>query len=159
MMLPSMSRPLLLIPLLAAVATAQNITCTTGDAVHMIVARASLEPPGTGVIGNISRNIQQQFPGSTVEAVQYPATLTNYVLSEAAGVTAMAMLVNSYASACPNSRMVLMGYSQGAQVTADLLCGTSEAASPKTDAVAASIKDKSRHFHLGQSRCEVLDRC
>lgn len=115
---------------LLAAAAAQNSSsssaCVTGDAVHMIIARASQEPPGTGVIGQVATQVQAQLPGSDVVAVEYPATLANYTASEGAGVTAMTALATEYAGRCPDSKMVLMGYSQGAQVAADVLCGTDD---------------------------------
>ncbi|GAA5845151.1 hypothetical protein JCM9279_005454 [Rhodotorula babjevae] len=49
--------------------------------------------------------IKSQLPGSTSEAVSYPATLYPYLSSEAAGVSAMTSL--------------------GAQVVGDTLCGSS----------------------------------
>ncbi|GAA5926171.1 hypothetical protein JCM3775_005222 [Rhodotorula graminis] len=83
--------------------------CVTGDAVHIIVARASTELPGEGIIGQVVTMIKSQLPGSTSEAVSYPATLYPYLSSEAAGVSAMTSLVQSY----------------GAQVVGDTLCGSS----------------------------------
>lgn len=132
--------------LLAAAATAQNSSspaCVTGDAVHMIIARASLEAPGPGVIGGVATQVVQQLPGSDIVSVDYPATLDNYPVSEAAGVTAMTTLLTGYASRCPDSKIVMMGYSQGAQVAADVLCGTNEGPNFKTtDAVASNVLDK-----------------
>lgn len=127
---------------LVAGAMAQNSSCVTGDAVHMIIARASLEPPGTGVIGGVATQVMQQLPGSDLVPVDYPATLDNYPTSEAQGVKAMTALVMDYANRCPNSKMVLMGYSQGAQVTADVLCGTNENSFVATQALSTSITDK-----------------
>jgi acetylxylan esterase len=99
--------------------------CVSGA--HIIVARASTETPGTGIIGAVALNVSAQVPNSDIVAVDYPATLTNYTSSEGAGTLAMAQLLTSYQKKCPGHRIVLMGYSQGAQVTADTICGTSEA--------------------------------
>ncbi|KPV72292.1 carbohydrate esterase family 5 protein [Rhodotorula graminis WP1] len=100
--------------------------CVTGDAVHIIVARASTELPGEGIIGQVVTMIKSQLPGSTSEAVSYPATLYPYLSSEAAGVSAMTSLVQSYVARCgEGSRLILAGYSQGAQVVGDTLCGSS----------------------------------
>lgn len=53
------------------------------------------------------------FPSSPLQvAVDYPATLSDYAASEAQGVEAMQGLLESYAAACPGSKVVLMGYSQ-----------------------------------------------
>lgn len=143
-----MIKPLLLSGL-AAVAAAQSTTntsssqaCVSGNAVHMIVARASLEPPGFGVLANISTRVIQELPGSNAEAVVYPATLDGYQNSEGQGVTAMTQLINSYAQACPNSKMVLMGYSQGAQVAADTVCGSTISGFAQTKAIPTTITDK-----------------
>lgn len=130
---------------LVAVVTAQaDSACVTGSAVHMIIARASLEPVGPGILGNVSTLITQQLAGSDSVAVDYPATLDNYTISESMGVSAMKTLVMDYATKCPDSKMVLMGYSQGAQVTADLLCGTTEANFNTTAAISTDVMSKSR---------------
>ncbi|KAI3397159.1 hypothetical protein diail_11133 [Diaporthe ilicicola] len=141
-----MITPLLLSGLVAAAAAQMTNTssqaCVSGNAVHMIVARASLEPPGFGVLANISTRVMQELPGSNAEAVVYPATLDMYPTSEGAGVTAMTQLVNSYAQACPSSKMVLMGYSQGAQVTADVVCGSTVNGFAKTQAISSAVTEK-----------------
>jgi hypothetical protein len=89
---------------------AANTTCASG--VHMIVARASTEAPGEGIIGAVATQVHQSVPGSDAEAVDYPATLTDYLNSEASGVAAMTKLIQSYVARCPNSKIALLGYSQ-----------------------------------------------
>jgi acetylxylan esterase len=78
----------------------------------MIVARASTEQPGEGIIGAVATQVQQEVPGSDSEAVVYPATLTDYLNSEASGVAAMTLLIQSYVARCPSSKIALLGYSQ-----------------------------------------------
>jgi hypothetical protein len=90
--------------------SANTTVCATG--VHMIIARASTEAPGPGIIGAVATTVQQSVPGSDSEAVDYPATLTDYVASEASGVAAMQKLIESYATRCPTSKIALLGYSQ-----------------------------------------------
>lgn len=144
----------------AALTTAQNTTtqsnttsaCVTGDAVHMIIARASLEDPGPGALGRLVPQIKEQLPGSDNVSVEYPATLDNYTTSEAAGVVAMTTLLNEYTSRCPDSKVVMMGYSQGAQVAADVMCGTDEGSLfNTTKAVDTKVQKKGlwRGFHTG----------
>lgn len=99
-----------LLAALAALGQAQN--CPTGNGVGIIVARASTENPGTGIIGAVADDVVAAVPGSTITAVDYPATLQNYQQSEAQGVAAMTQLVNNFSQNCPGSKMVLMGYSQ-----------------------------------------------
>ncbi|GAA5865756.1 hypothetical protein JCM8547_002767 [Rhodosporidiobolus lusitaniae] len=91
--------------------------------VQMIVARASTEPPGEGIIGAVADGVKQQIPGAESVAVDYPATLGNYANSEAQGVDAMVELIEQQNAKCPGGKIVLMGYSQGAQVTGDVLSG------------------------------------
>lgn len=100
-----------------------NTTCAS---LHMIVARASLEAPGEGIIGSVVTQVESSIPGSDSEAVIYPATLDNYISSESSGVAGMKSLIISYEARCPRSKIALLGYSQGAQVVGDVLCGTSE---------------------------------
>lgn len=136
----------------ATLATAQNSTtssnttlsaCVPANAVHMIVARASTEMPGQGIIGAVATKVQTSLPGSDSEAVVYPATLTDYLNSEASGVAAMTLLVEDYAKRCPESKMALLGYSQGAQVAGDVMCGTAETNFNTTQALPSSAMKNS----------------
>lgn len=93
-------------------------------AVHIIAARASTELPGAGIIGALVAQVRTQSRQtvSTV-AVDYPATLTNYASSSAEGTAATKTLLNNQAAACPNQKIVLVGYSQGAHVIGDAVAG------------------------------------
>ncbi|KAJ7851458.1 cutinase [Mycena leptocephala] len=87
------------------------------SAVHIITARASTEAPGEGIIGSVvSAVVQGSSQTVSRESVNYPATLTNYDSSESLGVTDMRNKLAAQARSCPNTKIVLMGYSQGAQV-------------------------------------------
>ncbi|KAG6838110.1 hypothetical protein H0H87_003965, partial [Tephrocybe sp. NHM501043] len=55
------------------------------------------------------------------EAIDYPASLIDYLNSEAQGVSAMKARLAAKTSSCPSTKIVLTGYSQGAQVTGDVL--------------------------------------
>lgn len=99
--------------LLVAVAKALPAPTSPCAAVHIIAARASTEPPGEGIIGALVTQVQNQS-GQTVStaAVDYPATLTDYADSSAQGTTATKALLTNQANACPNQKIVLVGYSQ-----------------------------------------------
>lgn len=90
--------------------------------VHMIVARASGEPPGEGRISSLANLLKQQIPGSTSEALIYPAKMP-YSGSIPIGVSAMKAAVAKYTQSCPMGKLVILGYSQGAAVLTDTLCG------------------------------------
>ncbi|ROW00459.1 hypothetical protein VPNG_07926 [Cytospora leucostoma] len=109
-----------------------NTTCppATGAA-HIIVSRASAEKPGTGRLGPVADAVVSACPGSDVVANPYPALLDGYVGSETAGIDNLTLIVREYRECCPEAgKLVLLGYSQGAQVTADFLCGRSEVGFP-----------------------------
>ncbi|GAA5845149.1 hypothetical protein JCM9279_005453 [Rhodotorula babjevae] len=108
----------------ALVERADTSACTTGSAIHIIVARGSNEAQGEGVLGQIATMVKSQLPGSTSEGIVYPATLIPYASSEAAGVSAMTSAIQSYTARCPSSRVAYLGYSQGAHIVGDTLCGS-----------------------------------
>ncbi|MCJ1415390.1 hypothetical protein MMC32_001722 [Xylographa parallela] len=111
--------------------------CATG--VHMIVARATTEQPGYGALGQVVDQVLGQVTGSTSEAVDYPANglfnFTVYQQSETIGIQNMTKALTSYTQACPQSRIALLGYSQGAQVAGDMLCGRTSKGFTPTDPI------------------------
>jgi cutinase-like protein len=82
--------------------------------VEVIFARGRLEPVGAGQIGNTFAGTLRQKSGKNVNlyAVQYPADNQIDV-----GGNDMSRRVQSTAANCPNTRIVLGGYSLGAGVT------------------------------------------
>jgi cutinase len=85
--------------------------------VEIVFARGTNEAPGVGVTGQAFVNaLEAQLPGETVDVygVNYPASLS---FSDAAlGVVDATNRVESIAATCPNTKIVLGGYSQGAAV-------------------------------------------
>lgn len=97
--------------------------CATG--LHLIVARGSSEAPGLGRMGVVARNVTLQISGSTVEAIDYPASFSNYSDSQEKGAIAFEKRLTAYHERCPNTKVALLGYSQGAHAMMDSLCGNS----------------------------------
>ncbi|KAF7341379.1 Acetyl xylan esterase [Mycena venus] len=98
--------------------------------VHIFGARETTVPPGFGTAGPVVSSIMGAFPGSTSEAIVYPACGgqascggVSYASSATQGVAAVASQVNSFNSQCPNTVLVLVGYSQGGQIMDDAYCG------------------------------------
>ncbi|KAF5358212.1 hypothetical protein D9756_001893 [Leucocoprinus leucothites] len=92
--------------------------------VHIIAARASTELPGAGIIGALVNQVQLQSRQTvSTNSVNYPATLTNYASSSAQGTAATKALLTNQANACPNQKIVLVGYSQGAHIIGDTVAG------------------------------------
>ncbi|KAG6908105.1 hypothetical protein DXG01_006143 [Tephrocybe rancida] len=117
-------------------------------AVHVITARASTEAPGEGIIGAVvSTVVATSSQTVSREAIVYPATLTDYLNSESQGVAAMKASLAAKTSACPSTKIVLMGYSQGAHVAGDVLAAK---ATGTANVVAAVLMGDPGHV-IGES--------
>jgi len=112
---------LALLPLaLAAPTTAPSGSCAE---VGIITARASTEAPGEGIICALAAGIQSNSNQTvTRTAVVYPALLAPYPPSVASGVAAMTADLVAAVQACPNQKIVMLGYSQGGKYRAFVYC-------------------------------------
>ncbi|KAH8846486.1 hypothetical protein MCOR27_009027 [Pyricularia oryzae] len=115
-------------------------SCAPG--VQIFAARGTTEAPGVGKIQTVAGNVTAAIPGSAVTAVDYPATFDDYAQSVATGSSDLGQLVKDYVKMCPDSKIALLGYSQGAQAVADLICGASSELMPVKTADLDSIYDK-----------------
>ncbi|GAA3193976.1 cutinase family protein [Actinocorallia longicatena] len=90
--------------------------------VSVISSRGTFEPQsGSWLQKPIGDKIANALPGRTkYTELVYPAA-PNFDTSPEAGVTALIKLLNDESAACPDQRYILIGYSQGAQVTGDSL--------------------------------------
>lgn len=136
---------------LAPRADCSNITCTpAAGAAHIIVSRASTEAPGTGVLGSVADAIVASRPGSDVSTNPYPALLDPYLESETAGVGNLTEIVLEYQTCCPDSKMVLLGYSQvriAHAITQGRLVWTKRTESPKLRSRGRkAVTDPSSHY-------------
>jgi acetylxylan esterase len=111
--------------ILSNLQAAFNQTAAECAPVHLIIGRGSGEAAGEGATGRLSRSIKAAIPGATSEAVDYPAKLSPYPQSESAGTEAVRTQLTAYTQKCPKTKMVLMGYSQGADIVGSALCGGS----------------------------------
>jgi acetylxylan esterase len=93
-------------------------------AVSIITARASTEAAGEGITGALAQAIQRDSNQTVSRAsVSYPATLGNYAGSSRQGIDALKAQLTNLVNSCPNTKVVLLGYSQGAHVVGDVLGG------------------------------------
>ncbi|PYH88506.1 hypothetical protein BO71DRAFT_365262 [Aspergillus ellipticus CBS 707.79] len=80
----------------------------------------------------LADSLLQAIPGSKAIAIDYPAA-RNYInntyddTSVRTGVQGALKIIKDSGVRCPLSEIVLLGYSQGAHVLADLLCNTDRA--------------------------------
>ncbi|MET0452971.1 MAG: cutinase family protein [Mycobacterium sp.] len=87
--------------------------------VEVVFARGTFEPPGIGNTGQaFVDSLIAKSGGKSVDvyAVNYPASLD--FATAADGVIDASNKVQEIANTCPNTKIVLGGYSQGAAVTA-----------------------------------------
>jgi cutinase len=85
--------------------------------VEAVFARGTFEPPGVGVTGEaFVDSLRSDVGGKSVDVypVNYPASLD--FATAADGVIDASNRVRDIAASCPNTKIVLGGYSQGAAV-------------------------------------------
>ncbi|KAG5927776.1 hypothetical protein E4U53_002803 [Claviceps sorghi] len=112
--------------------------CADGG-LYLITIRGTSEMPGIGVAGTvIGTPVQKQINGTKVVALDYPATYSdpNYADSVANGTKSLSKLMSAHVKSCPNDKIAIVAYSQGAQVALDTICGSDEASFDKTAAIA-----------------------
>lgn len=87
--------------------------------VQVVFARGTFEPPGVGAVGDAFVDaLRAKSGGKSVDvyAVNYPASLD--FATAADGVADASNKVRAIAAACPDTKIVLGGFSQGAAVAA-----------------------------------------
>ncbi|MEW5809715.1 MAG: cutinase family protein [Actinomycetota bacterium] len=93
--------------------------------VEVVFARGTNEPPGVGEIGQAFVNaLDARLPGRTIDVygVNYPASYDFATGVE--GVIDASHRIESIVAQCPNTRIVLGGYSQGAAVAGYTVIGS-----------------------------------
>lgn len=135
-------KPAWILAFAALTAVAPTVTPAPASAapcadVEVVFARGTNEPPGLGSVGGpFVEDLRARVAPRTVDAaaVEYPAS-NDFNVSTPAGVDAARSLIESIAADCPNTKMVLGGYSQGAAV---IELATNEASPQVADRVAAT---------------------
>ena len=110
--------------LLTTAVTFPSATAAPCPDIEVVFARGTTEPPGVGGVGQaFVDSLREQVGGRSVGVypVNYPAT-NDFGNSIPAGANDASARVQSMAANCPNTRMVLGGYSQGAAVM-DVITG------------------------------------
>jgi cutinase len=125
---------------------------------EVVFARGRQEPPGVGAVGDVFVNaLRSKTPMSIgVYGVNYVADT-----DAAAGATDMRMRVQSMAKSCPNTRMVLGGYSLGA-TAADLMTRANRLSSSERQHVAAVVMFGNGARRLGPAPAyadRTIDQC
>ncbi|PJM75895.1 cutinase family protein [Bifidobacterium simiarum] len=92
----------------------------TGQTIRVIMARGTGEDANSGLLNPVAAKIAAAFAGKTqITSLDYPAKFD--VSSVNAGVARLVAMLNGQAQQCPSQQTVLLGFSQGAIVTGDVL--------------------------------------
>lgn len=112
--------------LLSSIASAAPVGC---QAVRVISVRGTNEVYGASSLLAIYGAIAAAVPGTVLQGTPYPAIMDDsnwsvYGGSVTAGVGSLQGIIKSAVDACPQMKIVLLGYSQGANVVGDALCSS-----------------------------------
>ncbi|EXF82041.1 cutinase [Colletotrichum fioriniae PJ7] len=98
--------------------------------IHIFGARETTAPPGFGAAAGIVDDLTKANQGATNEAINYPACGgssdclgISYADSVKNGTAAVATAVNDFNKKCPKTKIVMLGFSQGAQIMDNAYCG------------------------------------
>src|ERR1700738_3040247 len=104
-------------PLLSPAIGTPSASAAPCSDIDVVFARGTFEPPGVGLTGQaFVDSLRSQVGGKSVDVypVNYPASLD--FATAADGVIDASNRVRDMAASCPNTKMVLGGYSQGGAV-------------------------------------------
>ncbi|HYN95912.1 MAG TPA: cutinase family protein [Pilimelia sp.] len=122
--------------------------------VEIIGARGTTEAPGVGrILQPVAARMTAELDAAVrTTPLDYPASV-NYGSSVRQGVDAVRVELAAIAESCPDTAIVLMGYSQGADVMGDVL-----AAMPTGGSGGAMTRGGMMGMGMGMSRGEMMSR-
>ncbi len=110
------------LPLLASLASATPLELLERQScpgVYVFGARETTAPPGYGTSQGLVNMVTQAYSGTQAEAITYPACGgqaqcggASYDQSATQGTAAVVKAVTDLNSRCPDTKIVLVGYSQ-----------------------------------------------
>jgi acetylxylan esterase len=138
-----------ILPVLAGLAWANPIDLEERQScpnVYVFGARETTAPAGYGTSSGLVNMVVQAYSGTQSAAISYPACGgqsscggASYDSSATQGTAAVVSAVNSLNSRCPDTKIVLIGYSQGGQIMDNALCGGAGATLTGTALAAVKV--------------------
>jgi acetylxylan esterase len=143
----------LFVSIVSAAPLLKRQTCYTG--VYIIGARGSEEDPGYGSVQSVITGVLSAIPDSGSIALDYPASVLDplYPSSVTDGINTMISLIQSYSDGC-EGKIVLVGFSQGANVITDTLSGG--IAKPAPISASYAIRSEYRISIFSGERSKVI---
>lgn len=108
-----------------------------------------------GLIGSLADGIVAAVPGSSSITLDYDKASPNGLAKTTEGQTLLDNYLTQYNAQCPDSKIAVIGYSAGAIISGNELCGGS-APWPTNAAVSSTIADNSEWLPRPQ---RILDSC
>lgn len=110
------------LPLLAGIVAANPVDLTERQScpkIHVFGARETTVSQGYGSSSTVVNAVVSAYPGTTSEAIVYPACGgqsscggASYASSQSTGTKAVVDAVTAFNKKCPDTQIVLVGYSQ-----------------------------------------------
>ncbi|KAK3943019.1 Acetylxylan esterase At 0.90 angstrom resolution [Diplogelasinospora grovesii] len=117
-----------------------DFNITVCPEIHIFGARETTTPQGFGSSITLIDLLNNTFPGRvTAEQIFYPAaggSNAEYSASVTAGVQAVVQQTAAFTAMCPQSIVIMHGYSQGAQIMDDAFCGGPDGVSLNSSGVS-----------------------
>lgn len=95
-----------------------------------------------GLIGSLANGIVAAVPGSSSITLEYPKADPNGLAKTTQGQVILDDYLTQYNAQCPTSKIAVIGYSAGAIISGNELCGGS-APWPTNPAVSSTVADQS----------------
>lgn len=139
--------------------------CTT-KGVHFILVRGHggpvtingksvPDPNPYNVLRSLGTMITNQIPGSDQLALPYDYNNSDEIGGTVSGTQLLTSYIKNYVASCPNSKIAMLGYSQGALVVMDTLCGASYFPMFPTLPLDSKYAKNSMSFPLVYTCCET----